>query len=42
MVWSCVLVMSGTFDILTNMVVFASFLFYGLLAIAFIKMKQKG
>lgn len=42
MVWSCILVISGTFDILTDMVVFAAFLFYGLLAIAFIKMKQKG
>ena len=42
MVWSCVLVISGTFDILTDMVIFAGFLFYGLLAIAFIKMKRKG
>lgn len=42
MVWSCVLVISGTFDILTDMVIFAGFLFYGLLAIAFIKMKKKG
>ena len=42
MVWRCVLVISGTFDILTDMVIFAGFLFYGLLAIAFIKMKQKG
>lgn len=40
--WSCVLVMSGTFDILTEMVIFANFMFYGLLAIAFIKMKRKG
>ena len=42
MLWSCVLVVSGTFDILTDMVIFAGFLFYGLLAIAFIKMKKKG
>jgi len=42
MVWSCVLVISGTFDILTDMVIFAGFLFYGLLAIAYIKMKRKG
>jgi len=35
-------VISGTFDILTDMVIFAGFLFYGLLAIAFIKMKRKG
>lgn len=42
MVWSCVLVMSGTFDILTEMVIFANFLFYGLLALAVLKMKRKG
>ena len=42
MLWSCVLVVSGTFDILTDMVIFAGFLFYGLLAIAFIKLKKKG
>lgn len=42
MLWSCVLVVSGTFDILTDMVIFAGFIFYGLLAIAFIKMKKKG
>ncbi|MEP6724951.1 MAG: amino acid permease, partial [Bacteroidota bacterium] len=39
MVWSCILVVSGTFDILTDMVIFATFLFYGLLAAALIKMK---
>ncbi len=42
LVWSCVLVVSGTFDILTDMVVFATFLFYGLLAAATIKMKREG
>jgi len=42
MVWSCVLVISGTFDILTDMVIFATFLFYGLLAAALIKMKRNG
>lgn len=42
MVWSCVLVISGTFDLLTDLVIFAGFLFYGLLAYALIKMKRKG
>jgi basic amino acid/polyamine antiporter, APA family len=40
--WSCLLVISGTFDMLTDMVIFATFLFYGLLALALIKMKRKG
>src|SRR6185437_4552725 len=30
MVWSCALVVSGTFDVLTNMAVFSSFAFYTL------------
>lgn len=42
MVWSSVLVISGTFDILTDMVIFAGFLFYALIAIALIKMKRNG
>lgn len=42
MIWSCILVVSGTFDMLTDMVIFAGFLFYGLLAVALIKMKRKG
>ncbi len=42
LVWSCILVVSGTFDMLTDMVIFAGFLFYGLLAVALIKMKSKG
>ena len=42
MIWSSILVISGTFDMLTDMVIFAGFLFYGLLAVAVIKMKQKG
>ncbi|MCB0726557.1 MAG: amino acid permease [Ignavibacteriae bacterium] len=28
-IWSCLLVLSGTFDQLTDMVIFASFIFYG-------------
>ncbi len=42
MVWSCILVVSGTFDMLTNMVIFAGFLFYGLLALALFKMERNG
>jgi basic amino acid/polyamine antiporter, APA family len=42
MIWSSVLVVSGTFDILTDMVIFAGFLFYALIAIALIKMKRNG
>ncbi len=42
MIWSCVLVMSGTFDMLTNMVIFAGFLFYSLVVIALFKMKRNG
>ncbi len=42
MIWSCILVVSGTFDMLTNMVIFAGFLFYGLLALALFKMKRNG
>lgn len=40
--WSCVLVISGTFDMLTDMVVFASFIFYILIAVALFKMKSVG
>ena len=42
MIWSSVLIVSGTFDMLTDMVIFAGFLFYGLLAFALFKMKRSG
>jgi APA family basic amino acid/polyamine antiporter len=42
MVVSCILVFSGTFDTLTDMIVFSGFLFYALLAYGLIKMKRKG
>jgi len=42
MIWSSILVISGTFDLLTNLVIFAGFFFYGLLAIGLIRMKRKG
>jgi APA family basic amino acid/polyamine antiporter len=40
--WSSLLVISGTFDLLTDMVIFATFLFYGLVAVAVLKMKHQG
>lgn len=42
MVWGIVFVISGTFDKLTDMVIFSDFLFYALLAAALIKVKRKG
>jgi APA family basic amino acid/polyamine antiporter len=42
MVISCLLVFSGTFDTLTDMIIFAGFLFYAMLAIGLIRLKQKG
>jgi APA family basic amino acid/polyamine antiporter len=41
-VWSCVLVISGTFDVLTNMIIFTEFFFTALFGIALIKMKRNG
>jgi APA family basic amino acid/polyamine antiporter len=38
-VWSCVLVITGTFDQITNLVVFSTYLFFGLAAAGLIKMK---
>lgn len=40
MIWSSLLVVSNTFDTLTNMVVFTAFIFYGALCLALIKMKR--
>lgn len=42
MVWGMILVLSGTFDMLTDMIIFSEFLFYALLAVGLIKMKRKG
>lgn len=42
MIWGMVLVLSGSFDMLTDMVIFSEFLFYALLAVGLIKMKRKG
>jgi APA family basic amino acid/polyamine antiporter len=41
-VWSCVLVVSGTFDQLTNLVVFASYAFFAMAALGLILMKRNG
>jgi basic amino acid/polyamine antiporter, APA family len=40
-VWSCVLVFTGTFDEITNLVVFSTYLFFGLAAAGLIKMKRQ-
>ncbi len=39
--WSCVLVWSGSFDQLTDMLVFASFIFYGATALGVILLRHK-
>ncbi len=41
MIWSCILTLSGTFDVLTNMVIFTDFAFYMLNAIGLIILKRK-
>jgi len=41
-IWSCILLISGSFDILTDMVIFTGFIFYALLAVALIKLKRNG
>ncbi|MFI5171098.1 MAG: APC family permease [Chitinophagales bacterium] len=42
MIWSSILVISGTFDQLTEMLIFASFIFYGSGALGIMIMKRKG
>jgi len=41
-VWSCILLVSGTFDQITNLIIFASYAFFALGAVAVIRMKMKG
>jgi APA family basic amino acid/polyamine antiporter len=41
-IWSCILVISGTFDMLTNLVIFGGYLFFGLVAFGLVRMKRKG
>jgi APA family basic amino acid/polyamine antiporter len=40
--WSSILIVTGTFDLLTNLVIFTGFLFFGLVAIGLMKMKRNG
>jgi basic amino acid/polyamine antiporter, APA family len=40
-VWSCILVFSGTFDQLTDMLVFAQFIFYGLVVAGVFVLRKK-
>ena len=40
-IWSCILVFTGTFDEITNLVVFSTYLFFGLAAAGLIKMKRQ-
>lgn len=42
MIWASLLILSGTFDQLTDMLIFAAFIFYGLGAIAVIRLKMQG
>lgn len=42
MLWSIVLVLTGTFDLLTNLIVFGGFFFYLLLGWGLIRMKRNG
>jgi APA family basic amino acid/polyamine antiporter len=41
-IWSCILLVSGTFDQITNLIIFASYAFFALGAFGLIKMKMKG
>jgi APA family basic amino acid/polyamine antiporter len=41
MVWSCTLVFSGSFDQLTDMLIFASFMFYGAIAYGVFVLRKK-
>jgi basic amino acid/polyamine antiporter, APA family len=41
MIWSCILAISGSFDVLTNMAIFNGFAFFALEALGLIKMKRK-
>jgi APA family basic amino acid/polyamine antiporter len=40
-IWSAILIITGTFDLLTNLVVFASYFFFGLTAWGLIKLKRR-
>jgi APA family basic amino acid/polyamine antiporter len=40
-IWTCVLVLSGSFDMLTDMLIFVSWLFYGLSALGVFVLRKK-
>ena len=40
-VWACVLVLSGTFDQLTNMIIFAVFIYYGATTLGVFILRKK-
>ena len=40
-VWACILVLSGTFDQLTDMIIFAVFVFYGATALGVFILRKK-
>ena len=42
MTWASLLILSGTFDQLTDMLIFAAFIFYGLGAVAVLRLKMQG
>jgi basic amino acid/polyamine antiporter, APA family len=41
-IWSCILLVSGTFDQITNLIIFASYAFFALGAFGLVLMKMKG
>jgi APA family basic amino acid/polyamine antiporter len=41
-IWSCILLVSGTFDQITNLIIFASYAFFAMGALGVIRMKMKG
>ncbi|MBS1730820.1 MAG: amino acid permease [Bacteroidetes bacterium] len=41
-IWTCIMIISGTFDILTNTIIIVEFLFFILLGLGLIKMKRAG
>jgi len=42
MLWSCILIFSGSFNQLTDLVIFIGYIFYGMLGVALIKLKING
>lgn len=42
MIWTCLLIFSGSFEMLSNLVIFIGYIFYGMLGVALIKLKLNG